>query len=154
MTLIVFIPPLWSCTSARGPILWRFTHSSRSCFCKRSCAGASLQQHRYCLAKGLFHSLHKAGGWEVKAREVWASWWSSQRAGLGPWRFRQAPHPLQRADLSMEQLFSISWEPQATPNPLSFPMSGSQTRAVSCSKLVWWCTSVSAHLHFKEISLA
>ena len=82
VTWIVFIPPLWACTSAKGLILQGFTHGSRSR------VGASLQQHCGCLARGLFQiciRLEGEGslGIMVKLPRAWTGSLEVQ-AGFGP----------------------------------------------------------------------
>lgn len=143
VTWIVFIPPLWACASAKGPILWRFTHSSRSCSCKRSTNTITV------LPRGCFTVCTR-----LKGRR-----WRQEKSG----HHGETPEGLvwvpggsgrQQADLSTEQLSPESWEPQTTQNPMSFPIAGFWTCATSSSKWVWWYTSVSVHLHFKEVSLA
>lgn len=134
-----------------GTILGSFAHSSRSCSCRRSwrCFPAAAAPLLPCQG-----ALHEAGGWEVEATEVWASWWSSWGAGPGPWKFRWALDPFHQGDLSAEQLFPTSWEPQATPNPLSFPMLDSQTCAIRGSGWGQWHTYVRAHWQRNKPSLA
>lgn len=132
-----FIPLLWACSSALGPS-WEALPTVAGAAPAGEAGGVSLQQHHCCLA------LHEAGGWEMEPREVWASWWRFWGAGPGPWRFRWALDSFHQGDLSAEQLISTSWEPQASPNPPSFPLLDSQTRAIRSSGWGQWHTSVRA----------
>lgn len=146
-----FIPLLWACTS-EGPS-WEALPTVAGIAPVGEAGGVSLQQHLCCLANGLLCALHEAERWEVEPREVRASWWSSWGAGPGPWRFRWALDPFHQGDLSAEQLLSTSW-PQATPNPLSFPMLDPQTCAIRSSGWWQWHTSVRAHWQRNKPSLA